>query len=98
MTTISHTLSPSPMFPVADDELVDDFADDAFVDDVEGDEIGAAFVRSRMIQNEDGEWVYNPTDEDRAAIERSERDFAEGRWYTHEEFMARMRAWRERND
>ncbi|MGL4942424.1 MAG: hypothetical protein ACRC46_04450 [Thermoguttaceae bacterium] len=92
MTTISHTLSPSPTFPVVDDELADDF-----VDDVDGDEIGAAFIRSRMIQNEDGEWVYNPTDEDIASIEQSERDIAAGRVYSHEEVMAETFAWLERN-
>ncbi|MGL4942422.1 MAG: hypothetical protein ACRC46_04440 [Thermoguttaceae bacterium] len=93
MATISHTLSPSPTFPVVDDELADDFADDDFVDDVDGDEIGAAFVRSRMIQNEDGEWVYQLTDEDRAAIALSRQAYAEGRWSSHEDVMTRVREW-----
>ncbi|MGL4942411.1 MAG: hypothetical protein ACRC46_04385 [Thermoguttaceae bacterium] len=94
MTTMSHTLSPSPTFPVADD-FVDEVNDFGGFDD--SDEIPDC-LRSRMIPNEDGEWVYQLTDEDRAAIEQSRRDFAEGRWYTHEEVMARTREWLERND
>ncbi|MGL4942409.1 MAG: hypothetical protein ACRC46_04375 [Thermoguttaceae bacterium] len=95
MTATSHALSPSPTFPIIDDELADDFVDD--VDDFDGDDEVSAFIRSRMIQNEDGEWVYQLTERQLAAVEQSRQDIAAGRVHSHEDVMAETFAWLERN-
>jgi len=39
--------------------------------------------------------IYVLTEEDKAALERGRKDYEEGRWIDHDEFMAELDQWLE---